>query len=184
MNIFYLDHDVVKCAEMHNDKHVVKMILEYAQLLSTAHRYLDGNLIDGYSKTGRKQKRYVLSSDIDSILYASTHINHPSAIWVRQSPENYIWLANMLVALCEEYTHRYGKIHKVERDGLCYVLFKNIPNNIGNSGFTQPTPAMPDKYKVKADSIQSYRNYYKGDKQHIANWKNRTQPSWYEIPNN
>jgi len=184
MNIFYLNHDTRVCAEMHNNKHTVKMILEYAQLLSTAHRFLDGTLIDGYSKTGRKQKRYVLSGDLDSILYASTHINHPSAIWVRQSPENYIWLANMLVALCEEYTHRYGKIHKVERDGLCYVLLKNTPNNIGNSGFTQPTPAMPDKYKVKADSIQSYRNYYKGDKQHIANWKNRTQPSWYEIPNN
>ncbi len=56
MNIFYLDHDVYKCAEMHNDKHTVKMILEYAQLLSTAHRFLDGTLIDGYSKTGRKQK--------------------------------------------------------------------------------------------------------------------------------
>ena len=179
MNIFYLDHDVYKCAEMHNNKHTVKMILEYAQLLSTAHRFLDGTLIDGYSKTGRKQKRYVLSGDLDSTFYASTHINHPSAVWVRQSPENYLWLANMLVALCEEYTYRYGKTHKVERVGLCYALLKNIPKNIGNRGWSEPTPAMPDKYKVNNDSIQSYINYYLGDKQHLGNWKNRNIPSWY-----
>jgi hypothetical protein len=179
MNIFYLDHDVYKCAEMHNNKHTVKMILEYAQLLSTAHRFLDGTLIDGYSKTGRKQKRYVLSGDLDSTFYASTHINHPSAIWVRQSPENYLWLANMLVALCEEYTYRYGKTHKVERDGLCFILLKNIPKNIGNKGWSEPTPAMPDKYKVNNDSIQSYINYYLGAKQHLSNWKNRNIPSWY-----
>jgi len=179
MNIFYLDHDVTKCAEMHNDKHCVKMILEYAQLLSTAHRFLDGTLVDGYSKTGRKQKRYVLPDNRDSILYGATHTNHPSAVWVRQSQENYIWLSNMLLALCEEYTHRYGKVHKVERDGLCYVLFKNIPNNIGNKGWSEPTPAMPDDVKVPGDSIASYRNYYIKNKTHLANWKNRKVPDWY-----
>jgi hypothetical protein len=179
MNIFYLDHDVTKCAEMHNDKHVVKMILEYAQLLSTAHRYLDGTLSVGLSETGRKQTRYVLSSDLDTVLYRSTHINHPSAVWVRQSDKNYLWLANMLVALCEEYTHRYTKTHKVERDGLCYVLLKNIPHNIRNSDFTQPTPAMPDNVKIAGDSIKSYRNYYINNKTHLANWKKRTTPEWY-----
>jgi hypothetical protein len=112
-------------------------------------------------------------------LYSSTHINHPSAIWVRKSPENYLWLANMLVALCEEYTYRYGKTHKVERDGLCYVLLKNIPKNIGNEGWTEPTPAMPDEFKVPGDSIQAYINYYVGAKKHLANWKKRTIPSWY-----
>ena len=179
MNIFYLHNNAQECAKLHNNKHVVKMILEYAQLLSTAHRFLDGTLIDGYSKTGRKQKRYILSGDIDSILYASTHINHPSAIWVRKSPENYLWLANMLIALCEEYTYRYGKTHKVERDGLCYVLLKNIPKNISNEGWTEPTPAMPDEFKVPGDSIQAYINYYVGAKKHLANWKKRTIPSWY-----
>ena len=179
MNIFYLDHDVHKCAEMHNDKHTVKMILEYAQLLSTAHRFLDGTLIDGYSKTGRKQKRYVLSGDLDSTFYASTHINHPSAIWVRQSSENYLWLANLLIALCEEYTHRYGKTHKVERDGLCFVLLKTVPANIGNKGWSEPTPAMPDEVKIPGDSIASYRNYYINNKVHLANWKKRSIPQWY-----
>ncbi len=179
MNIFYLDHDVTKCAEMHNDKHCVKMILEYAQLLSTAHRILDGTVDIGRGATGRKKTIYRLPDDRDSILYSATHANHPSAVWVRQSPENYIWLSNMLLALCEEYTHRYGKIHKVERDGLCYVLFKNIPKNIGNKGWSEPTPAMPDDVKVPGDSIASYRNYYIKNKTHLANWKNRKVPDWY-----
>ena len=91
MNIFYLHNDPKICAEMHVDKHCVKMILEYAQLLSTAHRVLDGTLVNGYSKTGRKQKRYVLPDDRDSVLYSATHINHPSAVWVRKSDANYAW---------------------------------------------------------------------------------------------
>jgi hypothetical protein len=179
MNIFYLDHDVKKCAEMHNDKHVVKMILEYAQLLSTAHRVLDGTIVVGLSKTGRKQSRYVLPDNRESLLYSATHLNHPSAVWVRKSKQNYLWLANMLIALCGEYTHRYGKIHKVERDGLCYVLLKNIPHSIIDSDFTQPTPAMPDVVKIPGDSIKSYRNYYINNKTHLANWKKRTIPEWY-----
>jgi hypothetical protein len=179
MNIFYLDHDVTKCAEMHNDKHVVKMILEYAQLLSTAHRVLDGTIVVGLSKTGRKQSRYVLPDNRESLLYSATHLNHPSAVWARKSKQNYLWLANMLIALCEEYTHRYGKIHKVERDGLCYVLLKNIPHSIADSDFTQPTPAMPDDVKIPGDSIKSYRNYYINNKTHLANWKKRTTPEWY-----
>ena len=179
MNIFYLHNNPEECAKLHNNKHVVKMILEYAQLLSTAHRFLDGIQIVGLSKSGRKQTRYELSDTRDGILYRSTHINHPSAIWVRKSPENYLWLANMLIALCEEYTYRYSKTHKVERDGLCYVLLKNIPKNIGNEGWSEPTPAMPDEFKVPGDSIQAYINYYVGAKKHLANWKKRTIPSWY-----
>lgn len=85
----------------------------------------------------------------------------------------------MLIALCEEYTYRYGKIHKVERDGLCYVLLKNIPSNIGNSVFTQPTPAMPDAYKVPGDVISSYQMYYIQDKARMANWKKRSVPQWF-----
>jgi hypothetical protein len=179
MNIFYLDHDVVKCAEMHNDKHVVKMILEYAQLLSTAHRILDGTSTAGLSKTGRKHQRFILEDEREQMLYSSTHANHPSAVWARQSKENYLWLANMLIALCGEYTYRYGKVHKTERDGLANVLLKNIPNNISNRDFTQPTPAMPDEVKIAGDSIKSYRNYYINNKTHLANWKKRSTPGWY-----
>ena len=179
MNIFYLDNDPTLCAQQHVDKHCVKMILEYAQLLSTAHRFLDGTLVDGYSKTGRKQKRYVLSDSRDSILYSATHINHPSAVWARKNVTNYKWLSKLLIELCKEYTHRYGKIHKVERDGLASYLVSTHPVNIdGSIYFTEPTPAMPEDYKVTGDSIQSYKNYYLGDKQRMFSWKNRPTPSW------
>ena len=179
MNIFYLSHNPVECAKFHVDRHTTKMVLEYAQLLSTAHRVLDGVELEGISDSGRKRKFWTLGDSRDYTLYKATHINHPSAVWVRQSAENYLWLANMLIALCEEYTYRYGKVHKTERDGLAHVLLKNIPHNIGNSGFTQPTPAMPDEVKIAGDSIKSYRNYYINNKTHLASWKKRSTPGWY-----
>ena len=178
MNIFYLDNDPKTCAQMHVDKHCVKMILEYAQLLSTAHRVLDGTLTDSYSKTGRKQKRYVLSDFRDSVLYTATHINHPSAVWVRKNVQNYMWLAELLEELCVEYTYRYGKTHKVESIGLMQLLKNTFPKNLPIGPFTEPTPAMPDHYKVAGDSIQSYKNYYLGDKTRMFSWKNRSQPTW------
>jgi hypothetical protein len=178
MNIFYLDKDTKTCAEMHVDKHCVKMILEYAQLLSTAHRYLDGILSVGLSKSGRKQQRYVLSDDREHILYSATHINHPSAIWVRKSEQNYMWLAELLEMLCCEYTYRYGRIHKVESMGLMQLLKNEFPKNIPTGDFTEPTPAMPDQYKVAGDSVTSYKNYYLGDKTRMFAWKNRETPYW------
>jgi hypothetical protein len=178
MNIFYLDNDVRKCAEMHVDKHCVKMILEYAQLLSTAHRVLDGTLSVGLSETGRKQTRYVLPDGREPKLYVATHINHPSAVWVRKNQQNYIWLSQLLHALCKEYTYRYGKIHKVERDGLLEELY-NWPMDIPIGDFTEPTPAMPDDVKVAGDSIKSYHNYYINNKAHLASWKKRNIPEWY-----
>jgi len=181
MNIFYLDPDPQICAEMHNNKHCVKMILEYAQLLSTAHRVLDGTLIDRLSPSGRKQKAYVLADNRESALYSATHINHPSAIWVRKTHQNYIWLTELLEELCCEYTYRYEKTHKVERDGLLKVLRTNIPANIPIGPFTAPTPAMPDDVKVPGNSLASYRNYYNKNKTHLANWKNRPVPQWFEV---
>jgi hypothetical protein len=179
VNIFYLDHDVRKCAEMHNDKHVVKMILEYAQLLSTAHRVLDGVELEGISASGRKRKFWTLGDSRDYTLYKATHINHPSAVWVRKSAQNYMWLAEMLEVLCGEYTYRYGKVHKVERDGLMQLLKNEFPKNLPIAPFTEPTPAMPDDVKIIGDSIKSYRNYYINNKAHLANWKKRTKPEWY-----
>jgi hypothetical protein len=178
VNIFYLDHDVTKCAEMHNDKHTVKMILEYCQLLSTAHRYLDGVEVIGKSKTGRNAKRWKLNDERDTILYSATHINHPSAVWCRKNAANYEWLHKLLVALCKEYTYRYGKVHKCEREGLVAQLAR-LPDTITSAPFTQPTPAMPDEVKIAGDSVASYRNYYINNKTHLANWKNREVPSWY-----
>ena len=178
MNIFYLDNDIEDCAKMHVDKHVVKMILEYSQLLSTAHRVLDGDESTQKSFTGRNVKRYTLSDDRESKLYVATHINHPSAVWVRKSIANYFWLSNLLVELCKEYTYRYGKVHKCERDGLVKLLHECIPDKLNTIVFTEPTPAMPDEFIVDGDSIKSYRNYYLGAKTRMFSWKNREVPYW------
>ena len=182
MNIFYLDKNPQRCAQMHVDKHCVKMILEYAQLLSTAHRVLDGVLTVGLSQSGRKQQRYILSDERQQMLYSATHINHPSAVWVRQSNANYMWLAELLEECCREYSYRYGKIHKVESSGLMQILKNVFPINISDKPFTEPTPAMPDECKVPGDSIQSYHNYYWSNKKHLWSWKgkinSRERPRW------
>ena len=174
MNIFYLDHDTKKCAEMHVDKHCVKMILEYAQLLCTAHRVIDGSEYTGRTATGRKRVRYALRGELEHTLYMATHINHPSAVWVRASEANYQWLYKMFISLLEEYSYRYGKQHKCSQ--LTEALSatpKNIPRDVP---FTEPTPAMPDQYKVAGNSKKSYHNYYNGEKQRMFSWKNRTVP--------
>jgi len=186
MNIFYLNNDPKLCAEMHLDKHVVKMILEYAQLLSTAHRVLDGTVSTRLSKSGRKQQYYPLADERDNFLYSATHVNHPSAVWVRHSYENYEWLYKLFIALLDEYTHRYGRIHATARliDAL-YTPPIHIPKGIG---FTEPTPAMPNEVKVlrevatdryEIDSIKSYHKYYIHNKVHIAKWTKREIPLWY-----
>jgi hypothetical protein len=173
MNIFYLDKNPQRCAQMHVDKHCVKMILEYAQLLSTAHRYLDGVLTIGLSQSGRKRQQYILNDEREQMLYSATHINHPSAVWCRQSSANYMWLAELLEECCKEYTYRYGKIHKVESSGLMQILKNVFPINIADKPFTEPTPAMPDECKVTGDSLKSYHNYYKMNKSHLWSWKGK-----------
>lgn len=176
MNIFYLDNDPKVCAQMHLDKHVVKMILEYCQLLSTAHRVLDGNQVSALSKTGRKVTRWILNDERESVIYSATHINHPSAVWVRQSDKNYDWLYSLLQELMTEYTHRYGKIHACSKLEMMLAM---LPKNIPNQPFTEPTPAMPDEYKVSGDSIQSYKNYYIHEKHRFAKWTKRNTPIWF-----
>lgn len=189
MNIFYLSHDPVQCAEWHVDKHCVKMILESAQLLSTAHRVIDGTptierrLVAGSSPARwRNIKRWSLPNDSrfpndrDAIVYQATHMNHPSAVWSRENNENYSWLFNLFTCLMDEYSYRYEKEH-VCRKLVPYLEF--APANIPVNKFTQPTPAMPDEYKVNGDSIASYHNYYRGAKARMATWKKRDVPSWF-----
>lgn len=168
MNIFLLDREPKLCAMYHCSVHCIKMILEYCQLLSTAHRVLDGRLID---------KRWQ-HSDInkDVILYKATHINHPSAIWTRQSKANYLFLFELLSRLSEEYTYRYGKIHA---STCLFDVLKNAPINISNNALTDVPQCMPDYCKLH-DTVEAYRNYYKLEKRHIAIWKNRDVPYWYD----
>ena len=177
MNVFYLDKDPKKCAEMHCDKHVVKMIIEYAQLLSTAHRVLDGELYIDKTANNRQIKRWRLSDrHMEETLYKASHINHPSAKWARLSADNYQWLYRLFVALCDEYTYRYGKVHMTDSK-LRHVL-KTTPQCILEGYPTPPTPAMPDHCKVP-DSLQSYRKYYILEKNRFAKWTKRSTPEWF-----
>jgi hypothetical protein len=155
MNIFVLDWNHKTCARYHNDKHVVKMILETAQLLCGAH----------WATGGEAQ-------------YKLSHKNHPCAIWVREDLNNYMWLCELGINLCWEYKHRYGKTHK-SYDVImwCCDNHPKIPRN----QLTEPPMAMPDQYKVPGNVIQSYRNYYMGEKAGFANWKNREVPKWFNI---
>ena len=177
MNIFMLDKSPRVAALYHVDKHVVKMILETAQLLSTAHRVLDGHIVTSHI-TGRKKTSYVLPDDRENHLYKATHVNHPSAIWCRSGLDQYRWTYDLLVYLMEEYTHRYGKHHKCE-----FLLnpLREAPKNIDpEAPWTEATPAMPDECKVAGDSVESYRNYYIQHKNRMAVWKNRSIPKWYK----
>ena len=154
---------------------MVKMILETAQLLSTAHRILDGTEYIDKSKTGRNVKRWRLPDERESVLYSATHINHPSAVWCRANHSNYDWLYNHFTALLQEYTHRYGKIHKCSP---MTIYLRLTPLNIPLGYLTPVTPAMPDEYKVAQGSVASYRNYYRVAKARMHKWTNREAPEW------
>jgi hypothetical protein len=175
MNIFYLHEDTKECAKQHLDKHVVKMILEYAQLLSTAHRLLDGYEYEGKSISGRKAMRWKLADQREDNLYMASHMKHPSGIWCRETSGNYLWLYNLWRDLMKEYTFRYGKHHVAEK---LIPFLDNLPTNIKNGKITPMPQCMPEQYKVP-DSIQAYKNYYIGDKQRFAVWTNRPIPEWY-----
>jgi hypothetical protein len=179
MNIFYLDNDPRQCAEWAVDRHVVKMIVETAQLLSTAHRVLDGKeqkMV--YEKNGKTRSKTVwyLDDDRDTIIYRATHINHPSAIWARQSVENYNWLVDYLFALGDEYTYRYEKKHKTMSE-MSYML-ASPPFNLKDWDWTTPLCAMPDEYKISDDPVVNYRELYKYGKAHLHKWKKRQPPEW------
>jgi len=191
MNIFYLDPHPKTCAEMHISKHVVKMIIEYAQLMSTAHRVLDGTEYTDLTANGRRIKRWRLDDEREQSLMKASHINHPSAIWCRENLDNYQWLYTMWRHLLNEYTFRYGKIHACARLELD---LRFPPTKIPLGEFFAPTPAMPSDLKIlaenpqpgrKYDSLKSYHNYYNVSKRGFASWQgkinSRPTPVWYNI---
>jgi hypothetical protein len=187
MNIFYIDENPVVAAQWMVDRHVVKMILESAQLLSTAHRILDGNEIqlevqveqeDGKVKT-RKKKWWLLNDAREEVIYSATHINHPSAIWCRSSIQNYDWLVDHFFALMEEYTYRYEKTHKCFGE-ISYML-QSPPKNLTEYDMTTMPSCMADEYIICSDPIKNYRNYYKMGKTHLHKWKKRNPPEWLNV---
>lgn len=110
-------------------------------------------------------------------VYKPTHKNHPASIWAAETLGNFQWLLKLGLDLCEEYTFRYGKIHKCETILRSFSKSKSI-EKIPKGSLKRFALCMPDQYHV-VDPVTAYRNYYKGEKQHIANWKNRPIPSWF-----
>jgi len=158
MNIFYLDKDPKLAAIYQYNKHVVKMILESAQMLCTAHHC--------YGDAEQKA----------NVPYKQAHLNHPSTIWARQSRSTYMWLYDHMMALGNEYYVRYGKTHLTITK--CKEFLATPPKHIQGDEWSQPPQAMPDEYKHK-DSIIAYWQYYINDKSHIAG---KTENKYRQIP--
>ena len=181
MNIFILDNDPVIAAQMQCDKHVPKMVVESAQMLSTVHRMLDGKMERRLSKSGKVRVQYwKLNDDRENVLYKACHFNHPSTIWTRESIENYMWHYNHFAALCDEYTYRYGKLHAT--DAKLRKALSQAPNNIPQTGMTKFKLAMKSNPEcIFEDPIKSYRAFYQ-TKQHRFKmvWSKREVPGWFK----
>lgn len=153
MNIFALSNDPVIAAQMMCDKHVVKMILESAQLLCAI--YPPGEAP-----------------------YKRSHYNHPSCVWARESKANYLWLIDHALALCEEYTYRYGKTHKSKEVILwCQKNMKKLKfPQLEKTSFKQ---VMKVEY-ISCNPVTGYRKYYLNEKRSIAKWTKRNPPKWWK----
>jgi hypothetical protein len=160
MNIFVVDNDPIISASNLCDKHVVKMIVEGCQMLSTVH--------------WQYSSQFFYAGKFE--LYKKAFENHPCTIWAESSKDNYLWLATHTHALSLEYTNRYGKIHKAHDMTVAFCNY--IPCGIPNRALTKFAQAMPDKYK-NADPVQAYRNYYIHEKARFAKWKNTNPPLWF-----
>ena len=181
MNFFYLDEDPWKSIEYHCDKHIVKMPTEYKQMLSTAHRVLDGEMYIDRTKSGARIKRWKHPDrKMNRDLYLAGHVNHPTNIWLRECTENYMLMFTYYKLICEEYTYRYGKEHGAKEN---WWIFRESPKNMPSLGKTTPVPQAMKQFPecmVKDDSVQAYRNFYVVAKKSFATWKERGRPSWYE----
>jgi hypothetical protein len=150
MNIFFLHVDPVVAAQFQHDKHVVKMCLETAQILCTV-----------YDRFGLRGP------------YKATHPRHPSVLWAGDSLGHYRWLVRHGLALCQEYTHRFGKRHASQSVIEAVEL---PPVGIADNGFVPPYPAMPAEFIVENDSLASYRAYYLDRKINQSRWTRRSEP--------
>lgn len=179
MMIFFVNNDPVKAAQDLGDKHVVKMIVESAQLLSTVHRIKDGFQKDILSDSGRKKRIWKLEDGRDSLFYAATHVGNRYVHWTGQSVSNYLWLVEHLFGLQQEYTSRYGKKHKTERTANFNFLIQSPPLNLKEWDWTDP-PRIAKFHCQCDDFVDHYRHYYNTQKGHLHNWKNRERPSWVQ----
>ena len=178
MNIFYLDEDIDKCAEAHVDKHVTKMQLETAQMLST-NIWIDEVL--GYiprkvnsNETAELRSAADAAGYPTSIRYRPCFFNHPCTIWMRESWENFEFSLLLVYALDSEAQWRGFNKHK----SASMVHQLPLPKNLPSKGFTMPRQAMPDEY-LDEDPVKAYRGYYMDAKHHLATYTRRGPPTWW-----
>lgn len=158
MNIFVVNESPVRSARELCNKHVVKMCVETAQILSTA-MHLRG--VEGP--------------------YKSTHKSHPSVLWTLKSVHNARWLLEHGRALLDEYTNRYDKIHATTRaiDAIEKSWYDTWNSSGDSSHHTEFVQCMPDVFKNK-DATIAYQTYYINDKAKFAKWAPRANPpSWW-----
>ena len=185
MNIFTTNVCPVVSAQEMCDKHVVKMIVEYAQLMSTAHRVLDGDQYEGRSRAGRRIRRWLHpNKKMEEVLYKASHIKHPSGLWCRTTTANYKWLYEHFIASCNEYTHRYGRTHLTEVK--LAKVFKNPPKNLPEGPQTEFAVAIAQHMTCrqvpgfdKLPVVKKYQQYIIKDKP-FAVWTTRVKPVWFK----
>lgn len=181
MNIFILDKDPVKAAQLQCDKHVVKMVLESAQMLSTAHRMLDGHVEKRPSVSGKRMVNYWAHPDAEheNTLYKAVHFKHPCTEWTMRSNNNYNWHYTHFLALCDEYEYRYGKPHS--SGNKLKEILKTPPRNIPVHYLTPFALAMQHEPQCifPGEPVKSYRAYY-NTKQYLfkMKWSKREVPEW------
>jgi hypothetical protein len=181
MNIFVLNESPIVSAQEQCDKHVVKMIVESAQMLSTAHRMLDGVEGRRRSKSGKTMSKYwELPDSRESVLYKAVHMAHPCTIWTMESRANYVWHYAHFIALCDEYQYRYGKKHA--SDTLLSDVLVEIPDNIPFGKLTPFKLAMGSNPEcMSIDPVESYRKFYQTKQERFKMvWSKRTVPSWFK----
>lgn len=184
MNLFILDKDPVIAAQLQCDKHVVKMIVESAQMLSTVHRMLDGQLKRAPSKSGKTMSKHWVHPypELDGALYRAVHMSHPCTVWTMKSNLNYRWHYNHFIALCDEYTYRYGKVHAT--DTKLRDLLDRTPVNIPYRDMTQFPLAMKSNPECMFpdDPVKSYRLFYQTKQDRFKmKWTKRDVPEWFKV---
>ena len=183
MNVFILDEDPIVAAQLQCDRHVVKMILESAQMMSTAHRMLDGHSVKRPSKSGKRMVNHWIHPDpvLDEQLYKAVHFAHPCTVWTMQTTANYRWHFTHFIGLCNEYKYRYGKTHMT--DTKLRRVLSQYPKNLPKKKLTPFALAMQHQPQCinRDDPVNSYRSYYNTKQENFKMvWTKRDDPEWFE----
>lgn len=177
--------DPVKAAQLQCNKHTGgKMVVESAQMLSTAHRVLDGYCEKRPSKSGKRMLDYWVhpNPDLETKLYLAVHHKHPCTIWSMKSSANYEWHYKHFIALCDEFKYRYDKDHAT--DLKLRKILKKLPKNIPQGELTEMPLAMQSNPECMfpGDPVKSYRAFYQTKQRRFKMvWKRRPIPEWFEV---